>query len=76
MSWLSIFVISLLTIDLILAIGSYIGVRFVKPRWPEWWKRNISAPDPEDFAPFCEQDEFVNKPDFRPDLVVPATSSA
>ena len=75
MSWVYIFIISLLTIDLIVAIGGFIGVRFVKPRWPEWWERNIAAPDPEDgILPF-EQDEWVNKPDIRSELAVPTASS-
>ena len=69
MSWLYIFVISLLTVDLILAAGGYIGVRFVRPRWPEWWERHIVAEDPADNVPFSEQDGVVTKSDSRPQLI-------
>jgi hypothetical protein len=33
---------------LILAIG-YISIRFVRPRWPEWWEKWIAAPHPDEF---------------------------
>ena len=33
----------------ILTLGVvFIGIGFVKPRWPDWWEKHIVAPDPEE----------------------------
>jgi hypothetical protein len=40
-----------LALNGVILIASYIGVRFVQPRWPHWWERWIIAPYPDDYEP-------------------------
>lgn len=41
-----------LAIDALIILIFYIGFNFVKPRWPEWWERNIAAFPPSEDPPF------------------------
>jgi hypothetical protein len=41
-------VIILLALDALILLMVYVGVYFVKPRWPEWWRHNIVDLDPSE----------------------------
>jgi hypothetical protein len=41
--------IGCLALNAIILVASYIGLRFIRPRYPDWWERWIAAPYPEEF---------------------------
>jgi hypothetical protein len=41
----------LLAFDVVVSVMVYIGIRFIKPRRPEWWERNIADIFPPDWEP-------------------------
>jgi hypothetical protein len=61
------FALVLAAIDALILLTAYIGVYFVKPRWPEWWENNICAPYPEAF----ELLPLTYSPATFPDLLPP-----
>jgi hypothetical protein len=38
-----------LALNSIILAAIYIGLRFIKPRYPKWWEQWIAAPYPDEF---------------------------
>ena len=67
MNWFLSLIIGIAIIDVLILLAFYIGVRFIKPRWPKWWENNICAPYPEAF----ELIPLTYSPVTFPDLLPP-----
>ena len=49
--WIKILGAIWLVSDALILMMVYVGVYFVKPRWADWWKRNIADLDPSELEP-------------------------